>query len=155
MDAPIVWLDLVSPELRRIHEAWIVLRLAEAIPAAAAYNDFAAATPLERSTCAVLVRGSDEPVFKHVGAEIATMAPFLAAGAPFSAVPSVLLRSVWTVPLRRTMDNAKPESRIVTVRRKGSLDMFESLLLPFAPQGGRAALVHAIYDFAPAIGGRA
>lgn len=146
MHSPSQWIDIESPDLARIHEVWIKLRGAEGLPPASSYNAFAAAVPAARSICAIWPLSAPEPSFKSVGADMAILAPKIAVGLPFSSVESALSRSIWNVPLQRAMETRMPQAAPVKIHRKGNVEMFESLILPFASLGNRAGLAHAVFD---------
>jgi len=155
LHSPGPWLDIASPVLIGIHEVWIKLRGVELLPPANAYNAFVAAVRPECSLCAIWPPTASEPSYRSIGADIAVLAPKLAVGVAFSSVESALVRSIWGAPLQRAMETLAPESSTVKLHRKGNVEMFESLVLPFAVRGKRAGLAHAVYDLSTLAAGPA
>jgi hypothetical protein len=143
------WIDIVSPGLRAVHQAWCRLRGAGLLPHLRLYNQFLPMADDRRSLCAVFPPQGGAPVFRSVGDTVSRDFPDLHEGMRFSDIRSVVTRTALTVPFHEVCASRQPDCRRGSVGSTLAGAGYEQLLLPFADDRLRVCLVHSLFAFAP------
>lgn len=143
------WIDIVSSELRTIHQEWIRHRHAQLMPDVRQYNQFSGSSLMEsvasRSISAIIPADGSAPVLKHVGSALKLLLPHCSAGCRLSEITGAVARQHMGFFLKRVCRSRQPDSRRAT---QGNGREFEALLLPFGDGAFRVCLVHGVYDLA-------
>lgn len=141
------WIDIVSPDLRGVHQLWCDLRNSSLIPHLKQYNAFIVSVDESASLSAVFPANRVPPAFRSVGAALRRDYPTLRSGMSFTDVQPLVTRTLLTVPFHETCANRQPECRRGSVRLQSGERRYEQLLLPFGDDRLRVCLVHALYDY--------
>jgi hypothetical protein len=145
------WVDIVSPRLRAVHQAWIGLRSSHLMPDVRQYNQFAGSSLMEGlvrySTMVVIPPDGSSPVFKHVGGALGSLLPTMQAGSKVADLGSPLIRHEAVTLFKRVCGARQPDTRR-GVQRNGL--EFEHIILPFGDGAFRVCVVCGVYDLAPA-----
>jgi hypothetical protein len=145
----ISWIDIVSPQLRSVHQEWIKLRRAWIMPSVGDYNAFATAMSegiSERSALILVPQNGRKPTFKYVGSEARMFLQDCAEGVSLSHISSALRRQAITSPLLRVCESRQPECRrLVRLANPQGISP-ELLLLPFGDHDRKVCVVHMIYE---------
>ena len=141
------WVDIVSPQLRRVHQDWMGLRAAGLMPDIRDYNAFAGSalmTSFARTSALVVIPpDGSSPTFKHVGPSLGTLLPNVHAGSRLSDMLSPMTRHETGILFKRVCGTRQPETR--RGKQTNNRD-FELLLLPFGDGAFRVCLVYGVYD---------
>lgn len=143
------WIDIVSPRLRTVHQAWCALRGQSLIPHLKSYNGFISRVQEDVSLAAIFPGQPKPPSFRAVGSVVAFVIPELKAGMAFNEIPSVGVRTFLTMPFHDVSGARQPDCRRGNLRGMASGRPFEQLLLPFGDDQAHVRLVHALFELAP------
>ncbi len=142
------WIDIVSPDLRAVHQAWCGLRGRSLIPHLGQYNRFLPSLDDRFSMCVLFPANGTAPAFRSIGSGLVRRFPDVQAGIRFSDIRSVVIRTALTVPFHEVCANRQPDCRRGSVGAGASAVAYEQLLMPFADDRLRVCLVHALFAFA-------
>jgi hypothetical protein len=142
------WIDIVSPGLRAVHQAWCGLRGRNLIPHLSQYNRFLPSLEDRLSMCAVFPANGAPPAFRSIGSGLASRFPDVHAGTRFTDIRSVVIRTAITVPFHEVCASHQPDCRRGSVGTGAGAAAYEQLLMPFADDRLRVCLVHALFAFA-------
>lgn len=147
----IKWIDIFSPHLRAIHQDWMALRGAHIMPHLRDYNRFVSSPLLtaeaDRSVC-IIAPTDGKPVVRSVGGKLQTVLPSCRSGMRLADACPAIERNLLALQLMRVLQSRQAETRRGRYHVGRDAKEFELLFLPFADEGLRVCLVHAIYDFA-------
>lgn len=142
------WIDIVSPDLRVVHQTWCGLRGRSLIPHLSRYNGFLPSLDDRLSMCVVFPANGAPPAFRSVGSGLLRRFPDVHAGMRFPDIRSVVIRTAVTVPFHEVCANRQPDCRRGSVGAGAGATAYEQLLMPFADDRLRVCLVHALFTFA-------
>ncbi|WP_445682434.1 hypothetical protein [Radicibacter daui] len=145
------WIDIVSPRLRSVHQAWCTLRGHGIIPHLKSYNGFVGSPAVQEnfSLAAVFPEMPKPPSFRAVGSVVSFVIPELQPGMSFADISSIPVRTFITTPFHEVETARQPDCRRGNLRGMASGRPFEQLLLPFGDDKARVRLVHALFELAP------
>ncbi|GAB4176180.1 MAG: hypothetical protein OHK0024_13420 [Thalassobaculales bacterium] len=140
------WIDIVSPTLRRLHQAWCELRGPQHMAHLNDYNAFVAPLDIEYAACVLVPGDGGSPWFRHVGPRLQPIMHGCKAGTGFHDIASQVVRAAVTAPFHRVISGRQPDCRRGQYVVLGRTQGYEQLLLPFANNAMRVCAVQALYD---------
>ncbi|MBM3549510.1 MAG: hypothetical protein FJX54_21440 [Alphaproteobacteria bacterium] len=142
------WLDIASPTLRKVHQAWLGFRGTRLMARVSDYNSFVVHAPPEMSMSVILPMDGSSPMIKHAGSTVRGAMPGIESGLRFDDIMlGPAERTALSVPFHRTASGRQPEARRGAWRIPGENRDFEQLLLPFDNDHLRVVVVHAVFEF--------
>jgi hypothetical protein len=142
----IKWIDIVSPALRKVHQAWVGVRAQRLMVHVNDYNTFVGQAPAELSLSVILPMDGSCPVVKHAGDAVRDANPALWSGLRFADIVSPVSRTQIATPFFNVASARQPDCRRGVWRKPGEMRDYEQLLLPFDNDHLRVCVVHAVFD---------
>jgi hypothetical protein len=142
----IKWIDIASPALRRIHQAWVSFRGTRLMAHVNEYNRFVDHAPADLSLAVILPPDGASPMVKHAGDAVRGAYPNIWSGLRFEDIASTVGRAVIATPFHAVASSRQPDSRRGTWRSYGGETDYEQLLLPFDNDHLRVCVIHAVFD---------
>jgi hypothetical protein len=142
----IKWIDIASPTLRKVHQAWLSFRGSRLMAHVSDYNKFLGYAPAELSLSVILPGDGSGPVIKHAGTAVQDAFPFLRSGLRFDEIASPVYRTNIATPFHKVASARQPDSRRSSWRSPEEVVNFEQLLLPFDNDHLSVRVVHAVFE---------
>lgn len=141
------WIDIVSPTLRKIHQAWIGFRGPRLMVHVNDYNRFVGHAAADVSLSVIFPMDGGSPVIKHIGDEVRHALPNVWAGLRFADMTSTVNRTMLATPFHSVANGRQPDARRSQWRNAYGMQGYEQLLLPFDNDQLRVVVVHAVFEF--------